>query len=159
MDRALTQRLHPDYLKVYRINWVITAVISMIIIIAYVVIAQWKDWTMIPVWIGLGVLLLECLLFVWIIPRVIYSRYKYELFENELEIQSGLIFITNVLVPMVRVQHVELETGPLMRKYQLAKVKIVTAATTHEISGLKLEEAQALKRRIGILAKVDEQDE
>jgi hypothetical protein len=60
---------------------------------------------------------------------------------------------------MVRVQHVELESGPLMRKYDLASVSIVTAATTHRISGLKQPEAQQLKRRIGILAKVDDQDE
>jgi len=159
MDRALTERLHPDYLKVYRLNGAITAVISLVLVIGYLALALWKDWTLIPVWIGLGVLLLECILFIWIFPKVIYSRFKYELFEEELEIQSGLIFIKNVLVPMMRVQHVELETGPLMRKYELAKVAIVTAATTHVIHGLKLDEAQSLKRRIGVLAKVDDQDE
>jgi len=159
MDRALTQRLHLDYLKVYRINWIITEGILLVLLVAYLALALWKEWTMLPIWIGLAVLLLLSIIFIWIVPKVIYSRYKYELFEDELEIQSGLIFITNVLVPMVKVQHVELETGPLMRKYELAKVAIVTAATKHTIDGLKLEQAQALKRRIGILAKVDDQDE
>jgi membrane protein YdbS with pleckstrin-like domain len=159
MDRKLTKRLHRDYIKVYRISGLILHGIFLIFIIAYFIFAAMRDWTLVPGWIAMSVFCVSFLLFTWIVPHMKYSRFQYELFDDELEIQSGLIFISNVLVPMVRVQHVELESGPLMRKYDLASVSVVTAATTHRISGLKQSEAQQLKRRIGILAKVDDQDE
>lgn len=159
MNRELTKRLHPDYLKVYRISEFISNGVFLVLIAAYLALALWRDWTLVPVWICLGLLAASLVLFTWILPRVIYKRFRYELFEEELEIQSGIIFISNVLVPMVRVQHVELGSGPLMRKFQLATVSVVTAATTHKINGLKREEAELLKRRIGRLAKVEESDE
>lgn len=159
MNRQLTKRLHRDYIKVYQISELITHGIFLILIIAYFSFALWKDWTLVPGWIAVIIFVLTFVLFTWILPLMKFKRFQYELFDDELEIQSGLIFISNVLIPMVRVQHVELESGPLMRKYDLASVSIVTAATTHKISGLKQVEAQQLKRQIGLLAKVDDQDE
>ncbi|CAM4336983.1 hypothetical protein FHS16_002651 [Paenibacillus endophyticus] len=159
MNRELTKRLHRDYVKVYRISELISNGIFLAVIIAYFICASIWAWTLVPGWIALSVCAASIILFTWIFPEMKYKRFQYELFEDELEIQSGLVFLSNVLVPMVRVQHVELESGPLMRKYDLASVSVVTAATTHRISGLKLGEAQQLKRRIGALAKVDDQDE
>ncbi|WP_138755181.1 PH domain-containing protein [Paenibacillus sinopodophylli] len=159
MNRELTKRLHRDYVKVYRISELISNGIFLAFIIAYFICASIWEWTLLPGWIALFICAVSLVLFTWIFPQITYKRFQYELFENELEIQSGLVFISNVLIPMVRVQHVELESGPLMRKYDLASVSVVTAATTHKISGLKLGEAQQLKLRIGSLAKVDEQDE
>ncbi|CAM4188017.1 PH domain-containing protein [Paenibacillus alkaliterrae] len=159
MNRELTKRLHRDYIKVYRISGLISHAVFLAFISVYFVFAVMWDWTLIPGWIALSIFIITFVLFTWIIPQLKYTRFQYELFDDELEIQSGLIFLSNVLVPMVRVQHVELESGPLMRKYDLAGISIVTAATTHRISGLKQAEAQLLKRRIGILAKVDDHDE
>lgn len=159
MNRELTGRLHRDYIMVYRISGLITHGIFSAFIIAYFSFALGWDWTLVPGWIALFIFIITFLLFTWVIPQLKYKRFQYELFDDELEIQSGYVFMSNVLVPMVRVQHVELESGPLMRKYDLASVSIVTAATTHRISGLKQREAQQLKRRIGLLAKVDDQDE
>ncbi|WP_169089492.1 PH domain-containing protein [Paenibacillus sp. PL91] len=159
MDRELTKRLHRDYITVYRITELITNGIFLALIIAYFTLAIIWDWTLIPGWIALFIFIITAILFTWTFPKMMATRFQYELFEDEIEIQTGLIFLKNVLVPMVRVQHVELESGPLMRKYDLASVSIVTAATTHQIKGLKQSEAQLLKRQIGILAKVDDKDE
>ncbi|SFF27718.1 hypothetical protein SAMN05216378_5735 [Paenibacillus catalpae] len=159
MDRPLTKRLHRDYITVFRVSSFFTHLVLYILVIAYLTFAAWKHWTYIPGFIGLGVVSLSALLFIWLLPELKYRHFQYELFEEELEIRSGLIVIRNVLIPMVRVQHVELESGPLMRKHELASVAVVTAATTHRISGLKQSEAHFLKRRIGQLAKVDEQDD
>lgn len=159
MNRELNRRLHRDYLKVYRISELISNGVFLAVILTYLGLALAFDWTLLPVWICAGLLVLSLLLFTWIVPEVKYRRFRYELFEEELEIESGIIFISNVLVPMVRVQHVELGSGPLMRKFELASISVVTAATTHKISGLKRDDAEQLKRSIGKLAKVDEGDE
>ncbi len=159
MNRTLTKRLALDYLKVYRISALIWNGALLSLIVFYIVWALWADWTLIPAWGAMGLLVVSLVLFVWVIPSVKYARFRYELFEEELEIQSGIIFITNVLVPMSRVQHVEVESGPLMRRYNLASVSVVTAATTHTIQGLTSDDADGLKRRIGMLARVEESHE
>ncbi|GGG81290.1 PH domain-containing protein [Paenibacillus radicis (ex Gao et al. 2016)] len=159
MNRPLSRRLDQDYITVYRISSLITHSIGYALIIAYTALAGSNQWTFLPAWIALAVVTLSAVWFTWFIPLWKYRSFQYELFDEELELASGIIFKKNVLIPMVRVQHVELESGPLMRKYKLASVKVVTAATTHEISGLKQDEASDLKRQIGLLAKVDDQDD
>jgi len=159
MNRTLTQRLHPDYLRVSRISAWITLAILLLATGVYFALASWNGWTYVPGWVALGVLAVLSVLFIWIVPTVLYRHFAFEVFEEELEIESGLIFISNVLVPMTRVQHVELETGPLMRKFGLAEVTVVTAATKHRIKGLAKADAERLKRRIGVLAKVVDADE
>ncbi|WP_239326899.1 PH domain-containing protein [Paenibacillus sp. ACRRX] len=158
MDR-LTQRLHPDYIKVSRISGCLTNLILMIGSAVYLLIALQKDWVFWPGWIALCIFVFTFVLFTWIVPVVEYERFKYEVFEEEVEIRSGLIWIRDVLIPMVKVQHVELESGPLMRRYGLAEVKVVTAASTHRIKGLKQAEAEQLKLQVGKLARVVEADE
>ncbi|WP_341279278.1 PH domain-containing protein [Paenibacillus sp. FSL H8-0537] len=159
MNRALTQRVDRDYVKVSRMGAAIAAAIGYLLVCGYAALAISKGWTLIPLWIGLAVVTAYSVLDIWVVPSLRYRHFQYELFEEELELQYGLIIIKNVLVPMVRVQHVELESGPLMRKFKLASVAVVTAATTHRIKGLKLEKAEELKRKIGQLAKVDDQHE
>ncbi|MUT68630.1 PH domain-containing protein [Paenibacillus sp. NEAU-GSW1] len=159
MNRPLTRRLDRDYMIVTRISSLVTHAIFYALIAGYTALAGAKDWTFIPAWIALGVVTASALLFTWLLPAWKYRSFFYELFEEELEIQSGFIFRKNVLVPMVRVQHVELENGPLMRKYKLTSVQVVTAATTHRISGLKQSVAAELKHQISLLAKVEDQDE
>lgn len=95
---------------------------------------------------------------IWLIPKIRHHIWRYEVFENEIEIQHGLIRVTRVIVPMVRVQHVDTSQGPLLRHYRLASVQISTAATVHDIPALELEEADELRDYISRLARVTEDD-
>lgn len=153
------QRCHPDSVKASRIAGCITNGILILIAVLYLILANWKDWTLIPGWIGLGIFICTFIWYTWVEPPISYRIFAYQVREDELEVHSGWIVRTETLVPMTRVQHVELERGPLLRKYNLAQVKVVTAATSHLIHALKLEEAQQLKEQIGHLAKVVEHDE
>ncbi|MFD2115680.1 PH domain-containing protein [Paenibacillus yanchengensis] len=158
MLRTLSKKLHPDYFKVYRISNAILHGILGIVLITYFVFVQVEDWSHIPLLIATPLWLVSFLYFGLVTPAIMEKVFRYELFDDELEIKSGVIFLKNVLVPMVRVQHVEISSGPLMRKHDLASVEVVTAATTHKIVGLKLLEAEMLKRRIGQLARVSEDE-
>lgn len=159
MGRELTQRLHLDFIKASRITSLIVHIVLVIVLTAWLVIAIVNNWTMLPLGIAGGVWLLSFVLFTIIVPAYQYRSFKFDVFEEELEIQSGIIFQKNVLVPMNRVQHVELGSGPIMRHFKLASITVVTAATSHEISGLFREAAEELKVKIGELAKVEEPHE
>lgn len=154
------RRLHPDWIAASRWGSACFYIIPLLIAAALTVLSTVFDWNWLPLWIGGIVTLALALLFVFAtfrVPVILYNRFGFAVFEEEVEIRKGLFFITETLIPMTKVQHVKLESGPILRKYGLAELKIVTAATTHSIAGLKAEEAESLKRTIGELARRTEE--
>src|SRR5690625_4133684 len=97
-------------------------------------------------------------LFVTSLPKLLWRRWSYEIFDQEIYIQHGILIMSRTLVPMIRVQHVDTQQGPILKRFQLASVTISTAATTHEIPALSDEDASDLRDRISALARVDEDD-
>ncbi|CAN5234563.1 PH domain-containing protein [soil metagenome] len=93
---------------------------------------------------------------IWIVPAVRWRHWRYEVSEQQLDLQRGIIILTRTLVPMVRVQHVDTRQGPILRRYGLASVEISTAAGTQEIPALALDVADDLRNRISLLAGVAE---
>lgn len=102
--------------------------------------------------------LISLFFFVAFIPALRYRRWRYEIFDQEIYIQHGILIRTRTLVPMIRVQHVDTEQGPILKKFCLATVSISTAATTHYIPALPEEAASRLRDQISTLARVDEDD-
>ncbi|MFD1032020.1 PH domain-containing protein [Metaplanococcus flavidus] len=105
-----------------------------------------------------GALLLFAFLLIYLFPKIRWQRWRYEVREQEIELQHGLFIVTRTLVPMVRVQHVDTEQGPILRRYDLAEISISTAATTHTIPALVTSEADELRGMISALARVAEDD-
>ena len=112
----------------------------------------WIQWTMI------AVVLLSLVLSIILFPSIRWKIWRYEVREQEIEIQSGLFVVKRTLIPMVRVQHVDTEQGPILKKYNLANISISSAATTHTIPMLDLEDADILRMKISELARVAEDD-
>jgi len=114
-----------------------------------------------PFWIFCLALLISGLstyIFVFLLPHIRWRRFRYEIFEQEIYIQYGVLIVTRILVPMIRVQHVDTKQGPILKKFKLASVTISTAATTHEIPALLEDDASNLRDRISVLARVGEDD-
>lgn len=103
-------------------------------------------------------LMLYAYLFVYLFPKIKWLRWRYEVRESEIELQHGLFIVKRTLIPMVRVQHVDTTQGPILRKYNLAGISVSTAAMNHEIPALVMEEADELRSRISVLARVAEDD-
>ena len=156
--QPLENEIHPDMVKVWKTRVFIELGISVLVILAYLFFMikfNWWAW-LFYVLIGLTVVYTPFDYFVF--PKIRQRYYSYRLNDEELEIQHGMFTVKRVLVPMIRVQHVTIEQGPIMRKHNLAELQISTAATSHSIPGLKMREAEQLKRQIGELAKVSDED-
>lgn len=108
--------------------------------------------------ISLIVCLISTYVFVFLLPTIRWRRWRYEIFEQEVYIQHGIIIVSKTLVPMIRVQHVDTKQGPILKRFRLASVTISTAATTHEIPALVESDASELRDRLSKLAKADEDD-
>lgn len=116
---------------------------------------EWPEWLYV---VFGGIIVLFGFLFIYLFPKIRWQRWRYEVREQEIELQHGLFIVRRTLVPMVRVQHVDTAQGPILRKYNLAEISISTAATVHTIPALITEEADELRARISVLARVAEDD-
>ena len=152
------KRISPMALKVWRIYGVIESFIVAVLAAGAIVLTVIFDW---PQWViatAVGIFILFTYLFVFFIPTIKWKRWRYEVREQEIELQRGIFVVKRTLVPMVRVQHVDTVQGPILKRYRLSTITISTAATVHEIPALNMEEADELRNSISQLARVAEDD-
>ncbi len=100
----------------------------------------------------LGALILAILL-VFVLPPLLWRRWRYEIRPLEVDLQRGLVRMTRTLVPMARVQHVDTRRGPLQRRLGLSTVVFYTAAGPNEIPQLASKTADEVRDRIAELTR------
>ena len=61
--------------------------------------------------------------------RARWSRTTWKLDERGLQVRRGLVWRSELLVPRARVQHLDLERGPIERRHGLATLVVHTAGT------------------------------
>lgn len=152
------KRISEKALKVWRISGVIKTLIGWSITATALFLLHIFD---VPFWISIILIVLGVIfpcLHIFVLPTLKWKRWRYEVREEEIELDEGIFIRTRTLVPMVRVQHVDTVQGPILRRYKLASVVVHTAATTHEIPALEEHEAEELRFFISNLAKVAEED-
>ena len=143
----------------WRIRGCIYATFEFLLVATYFIVRRF--WLDLPLFIGfilLGFAILLAVTHVLIIPTIRMIYWGYEITEDALDIQHGIIVIKRSLVPMVRIQHVDTEHGPIMRLFNLATLSVSTAGTVHKIPALKQETAESLRRQIAHLALLSEED-
>ena len=116
---------------------------------------SWKDWIG---WILIVVTALALISAIWgfIHPFLLYKNWRYDADEEFLHLKSGAINETHQLVPMTKIQAVETEQGPILRKYRLRSVSVQTMGSSHTIPALPQEIAIELRNQIAQYAKVKE---
>lgn len=152
------KRISERALKVWRIFGAIQSVFMWMIAVGVTILTIIFHW---PIWIPAGLIIIAIIssyFFIILLPALRWKRWRYEVRDQEIELQHGVFIIKRTLVPMIRVQHVDTQQGPLLRKYHLATVTVSTAATVHEIPALDMEEAEELRSSISRLARVADED-
>ncbi|CAM3217193.1 PH domain-containing protein [Filibacter tadaridae] len=145
-------------LRVWRLYGIMQTIVILLLAIGSGVLVYIFEW---PGWlyaIAAVVVVFFAYFLIYLFPKVRWTRWRYEVRESEIELQHGIFIVKRTLIPMVRVQHVDTSQGPILRKYDLAEITISTAATNHTIPALLTEEADGLRGRISVLARVAEDD-
>jgi uncharacterized protein len=91
------------------------------------------------------------LLSVVIIPGRRYQRLAFALHPTMLQVVRGWLFHTDTIVPLVRVQHIDVTRGPLDKAFGTASLIVHTAGTHNNIvtlPGLAPERASAIRDEI-----------
>ena len=152
------KRLSKDAIKVWIISEAIMNVIGFFLlgVLLYLDhLFSWKEW------IGLILIVvttISVLGAVWsfINPFLLHKNWRYDVDEEFLQLQSGVLNEIHQLVPMTKIQSVLTEQGPLLRKYGLCSVSIKTMGSSHTIPALPRDVAVELRNQIAHFAKIKE---
>jgi membrane protein YdbS with pleckstrin-like domain len=142
--------------------WRITGALGALPLLAVGAFVSWALLRVVEVSWLLGVLpsLATLVLFVMlagVVPDLRWRRWRYEIREDEVDLQRGIVWVSRTLVPLARIQHVDTQSGPLQRWFELATVVFYTAAGSNRIPELSASVAAAVRDRIAELTR--EQDE
>jgi len=80
-----------------------------------------------------------------------FKAYQYQLTEAGLDIHKGVFWKQQNMVPRNRVQHIDITTGPLERRFDLSKLVVHTAGTrnaTITLPGLLHVDAVELRQEL-----------
>jgi membrane protein YdbS with pleckstrin-like domain len=89
-----------------------------------------------------------------IVPPILWRVWWYEIGDEQVDLQQGLLVVTRTVIPMVRVQHVDLHRGPLTTRLGLAEIELHTAAGSVTIPALDADEAERIRTQVAVLARV-----
>lgn len=79
------------------------------------------------------------------------KHFKYYIDEHGISYIHGLIFVEKTVVPIRRIQQIEIEEGPINKIFNLVELKVVTAGGDLEIECLKKEVAEKLANDLRIV--------
>jgi len=143
-----------------RIVWVVGALIRALFLGGVATVALYfvaRDW----VWAGPGFGTLVLVLGV-VAAILRYRRWRYQLQDDALYIERGVVTHVRTVVPYVRVQHVDSQRSPVERSVGLATVVVYTAGSRQadvSIPGLTPDGAETLQERLRRLAIESERED
>ena len=142
-------KINKDYFKVILINfflYFIPLLITLIILDLYVFSDDIKAYQILiftSFFIFFGAILLYIIL--------MFPLRMYSVRDKDISYKSGLFFRTLTTVPFSRIQHVEIDEGPISRVFKLASISVYTAGDSSDdliIKGIKREKALQIKEFI-----------
>lgn len=146
------QRLHPRVIDLWRIQHLVASAVMLVLLAVGAIVVAVSTWVPFPYAAGVwgAVALLRGGLLFWY-PSRAYQAWGYRIDGKVLELREGVIFQTVTLLPLSRLQHVDLNRGPIERMLGLASLAVYTAGTEHAeivVPGLGLDEAERLRDQL-----------
>ncbi|VEU81044.1 PH domain-containing protein [Haploplasma axanthum] len=80
----------------------------------------------------------------FVIPFFIYKMYSYELTEDHIVIQKGVLFRKKIIVPIKRIQHLEKLQGPIQNLFNQSSIQFFTAGSVEVLNGLNVDIADSI---------------
>lgn len=145
------QPLHPSARKVWLLHSLVGSLFILGVPLAVGLIAHFW-WLFIPaaLWVfyifGPG-------------PAWEYAQWRYMVGEKAIEVRHGVFFQRHTVVPINRIQHMDVKQGPFLKRYGLSTIAVTTASSVHEIPAIPTETAQELVRALNDTIHAEADDE
>lgn len=144
---TVTQPLDPDVVKVWRVKaglwW--TAFVLGTLAFALVRGVEGAGWEW--MWAALATAVLGGL-YVAYVPRLRYRFWRYALRDEDLYLERGVLTRVHTVVPLRRIQHLDVSHDLIEREFDLGKLVVHTAgarSSSVTLPGLRIEAAEALR--------------
>jgi membrane protein YdbS with pleckstrin-like domain len=88
---------------------------------------------------------------VFSVPPRRHARWRYVLSADRLRIVRGYLFHSDTVVPLGRIQHIDVYQGPIMRRHDLATLTVHTAGNHNasvSLPGLRHDDAVTMRETI-----------
>ena len=158
MTQLPAHRLDPRMLRVWYVSDAVgVAIVAALAVVAWLVVRHLGG-DVFWVYLVAGIIEAVCVLDLLISPRIEYATWRYDVTPTDVDLYHGVFVKKRVLVPLVRVQHVQTKQGPILRAHGLATVTVSTAGESFEIPGLAEADAEALRDRVAELARLAKED-
>ncbi len=73
-----------------------------------------------------------------------YNRIRYSISDKSVELIKGIVFYSREVVPIRRIQQVNIEQGPINQLFSLASVIVTTSGGELELENIELDEANQI---------------
>ena len=151
--------IDPNALKAWRISGFIWSFFIILLAPAFFAVSHlFGPFPHIIGWLLLVLSILSAYPLIFVVPKVRFARWRYEIRAHDIDIQRGIIVLRRALIPVIRVQHIETSQGPIFKRFDLASLSVSTAAGAHVIPALKTEIAAQLKLQLSEMARLSEED-
>ena len=123
------EALSPAYKKMFFVSTLVVAVSVIVLNLAINLLAAGSLQSLLTSTAAIlvsGILVLATSLGLTL-PKLMWRSKGYQLREHDLHYRRGVIWHRVTSLPYVRIQHVELESGPVERYFKLATLKFYTA--------------------------------
>lgn len=137
--------LHPNHVKVLRVATLIGAIPFVI----GSLVLEYLD--LLPTGVFIVPVVLAAALVIARAPLRRYAARGYVMGEDRLRVVRGVLFRSDTVVPFGRVQHIDVDQGPLERAYGLATLTLHTAGNHNasvSLPGLADADARAMRETI-----------
>lgn len=94
----------------------------------------------------------------FVVPARKYRHWGYDMGSDRLRIVRGYMFYRDTVVPFGRIQHIDVDQGPIDRRYDLATLTVHTAGnhnSTVALPGLHHADALAIREAIRAAIRQD----
>lgn len=147
-ESELTQ-LHPNYKTALRVQATLTSI--PLVIGALVLEGALQDQSPLPFGVIVGAVVFIALVFIIRLPSRRYAARGYQISADRLRVVRGILWRSDTVVPFGRVQHIDVDQGPLDRFFDIATLTLHTAgshnASVH-LPGLGHELAAEMREEI-----------
>ncbi|MDU5107544.1 PH domain-containing protein [Clostridium sp.] len=148
-------------------SWVISRLIGTLIVGSILITIKifmprvTDDNSKINVYFTIGSLIFICLLLInsIVYPIIEYKQWRYTITKDKIEFTEGIFFIRKVIIPIIRIQHIQLNQGPINKILKLYNISIFTAGGQHKIPNIEVKKAEEISEYLKELINVKVQND
>lgn len=135
---------------VYYLFLIFTIIILLAIVcISLALILNWNKYILYSFVVILAINILTLPIELIHVKKIKYFLFSYSYTEKLVEIEYGWWFFKSYKsIPISKIYAINIYQGPILKKFNLYNISLVTMANTHDIEGLELQEAKKIQEKL-----------